>query len=82
MYYPGSENKGGDQLRGYREADLRLCFRLGRLLVFPWGGSYNTVKILLNARAFIINNAFSTEGDGRLLEATLFGNVRAIIYRI
>ena len=24
----------------YREADLRLCFRLCRLLVFPWGGSY------------------------------------------
>ena len=21
-----SENKGADQLRGYREADLRLCF--------------------------------------------------------
>ena len=27
MYYPCSENKGADQLRGYREADLRLCFR-------------------------------------------------------
>ena len=40
LYYPSSENKGADQLRGYREADLRLCFRLCRLLVFPWGGSY------------------------------------------
>ena len=40
MYYPSSENKGADQLRGYREADLRLCFRLCRLLVFPWGGSF------------------------------------------
>ena len=39
MYYPSSENKGADQLRGYREADLRLCFRLSRLLVFPSGGS-------------------------------------------
>ena len=39
MYYPSSENKGADQLRGYREADLRLCFRICRLLVFPWGGS-------------------------------------------
>ena len=39
MYYPCRENKGADQLRGYREADLRLCFRLCRLLVFPWGGS-------------------------------------------
>ena len=35
LYYPWSENKGADQLRGYREADLRLCFRLCRLLVFP-----------------------------------------------
>ena len=35
LYYPSSENKGADQLRGYREADLRLCFRLCRLLVFP-----------------------------------------------
>ena len=26
LYYPCSENKGADQLRGYREADLRLCF--------------------------------------------------------
>ena len=39
VYYPCSENKGADQLRGYREADLRLCFRLCRLLVFPCGGS-------------------------------------------
>ena len=39
LYYPSSENKGADQLRGYREADLRLCFRLCRLFVFPWGGS-------------------------------------------
>ena len=47
LYYPSSENKGADQLRGYREADLRLCFRLCRLLVFPWGGSYNTYIVVL-----------------------------------
>ena len=34
-----SENKGVDQLRGYCEADLRLCFRIGKLLVFSCGGS-------------------------------------------
>ena len=28
LYYPSSENKGADQLRGYRAADLRLCFRI------------------------------------------------------
>ena len=26
MYYPSSENKVADQLRGYREADLRFVF--------------------------------------------------------
>ena len=26
LYYSSSESKGADQLRGYRETDLRLCF--------------------------------------------------------
>ena len=34
LYYLCSENKGTDQLRGYREADLRLCFHKYRTLVF------------------------------------------------
>ena len=34
FYYPCSENKGADQLRGYREADLRLCFGICKMLVF------------------------------------------------
>ena len=42
MYYPGSENKDADQLRGYREADLRLCFRPCKLLVFSRTGSYRS----------------------------------------
>ena len=40
MYYPSSENKGADQLRGYREADLHLCFRLGKNPVFSRCGSF------------------------------------------
>ena len=47
LNYPSSENKGADQLRGYREADLRLCFRICRLLVFPWGGS--NVNIIITS---------------------------------
>ena len=54
LYYPSSENKGADQLRGYREADLRLCFRLCRLLVFPWGGSIITILPKINASLFIL----------------------------
>ena len=45
LYYPSSENKGADQLRGnadqlrgYREADLRLCFRICKTLVFSQCG--------------------------------------------
>ena len=34
LHYPWSENKGADQLRSYCEADLRLCFRIGKMLVF------------------------------------------------
>ena len=43
MYYPCSENKGADQLRGYREADLRLCFRICKRPVFSGRSSYLTV---------------------------------------
>ena len=35
VYYASSENKGADQLRSYCEADLRLCFRIGKNPVFP-----------------------------------------------
>ena len=34
LYYPDSENKGADQLRGYREADLHPCFRICKKPVF------------------------------------------------
>ena len=33
-YYLCSENKGADQRRGHREADLRLSFRICKMLVF------------------------------------------------
>ena len=34
VYYQCSENKDADQRLGNREADLRVCFRICRLLVF------------------------------------------------
>ena len=37
LCYPSSENKGADQLRGYREADLRLCFAPRQIVGFPMG---------------------------------------------
>ena len=48
MYYPCSENKDADQLRGYREADLRLCFRPCKLLVFSRTGSFCTILGIQN----------------------------------
>ena len=73
MYYSSSENKGADQLRGYREADLRLCFRLCRLLVFPWGGSYVDIvdwplyTLMYNYICCSINYVDSQYGLNRLL---------------
>ena len=49
-------NKGTDQLRSYSKADLRLCFRLCKLLVFPCSGSYVIVQeknVLLNTTIYI-----------------------------
>ena len=40
LYYLCSENKGADQLRGYRKADLRLCFRICKMLVFARRGTF------------------------------------------
>ena len=40
LSYPCSENKGADQLRGYREADLRLCFCICKKPIFSQRGSY------------------------------------------
>ena len=47
MYYPCSENKDADQLRGYCEADLRLCFRPCKLLVFSRTGSSQVSLIIV-----------------------------------
>ena len=34
LHYLCSENEAADQLHGYPEADLRLCFRIYKTLVF------------------------------------------------
>ena len=39
LYYPCSENKGADQIQGFREADLRLRFRICKEPVFSQQGS-------------------------------------------
>ena len=49
MYYPCSENKGADQFRGYRKADLRLCFRIVKNPVFSCRGSFNVTKTTIKS---------------------------------
>ena len=41
LFYPCSENKGADQLRGYHKADLRLRFRIYKKTVFSRRGSFH-----------------------------------------
>ena len=48
LYYLSSENKGADQLRGYREAELRLCFRICKKPVFSLRGSYHRHVCVMN----------------------------------
>ena len=40
LYYRCCETKGADQLCSYCTADLRLCFRIWRLLFFGCSGSF------------------------------------------
>ena len=47
MSYLCSENKGTDQLRGYREADLRLCFRIYAIIRFSYVVAHFSVIIYL-----------------------------------
>ena len=41
LNYPYGENKGADQLRGYREADVCLCFLMCKKPVFSQRGSFS-----------------------------------------
>ena len=55
LHYPCNENKGADQLRGHREADLRLCFRICKKPVFSRCGSYHYT---VNAHRLVISGSF------------------------
>ena len=49
-----SENKGADQLRGYREADLHLCFRICKKPFYSRRGSYNPLVFTSEVSIFQI----------------------------
>ena len=54
LYYLCSENKGADQLGGYREADLRLCFCICKKPVFSQQGSYSKIGVYRGIHYFLI----------------------------
>ena len=65
MYYLYSKNKGADQLRGYREADLRLCFSICRKPVFSRRGSNNRKEKNINVSSEIkMGICFQLEKEG------------------
>ena len=63
MYYPCSENKGADQLRGYREADLRLCFRPCKLLVFSRTGSNILTPCIFHCDTLLLLGMYGSSID-------------------
>ena len=71
LYYLCSENKGADQLRGYREADLRLCFRICKKPVFSQRGSYFSGDV----PARLVNGTMSEGGRLELFYNGSWGTV-------
>ena len=57
LYYPCSENKGADQLRSYREADLRLCFRICKKPVFSRQGSFDFIRKKMSSTSYWITSS-------------------------
>ena len=53
LYFPRSENKGADQLRGYREADLRLCFRICKKIWFSHNEAHVRMTLFILPKVVI-----------------------------
>ena len=70
LYYPCSENKGADQLRGYREADLRLCFRICKKPVFSQRGSAYTFYHGMLADGFCVLDTCLSQNIQNIFMAT------------
>ena len=73
MYYQCSENKDAYQLRGYREADLRLCFRICRKPVFSRRGSYILDTIILDLIGVVYFSDAEMVGPYESLERREYG---------
>ena len=65
LYHHCSENKGADQLCGYCEADMPLCFRIYAKSQYKWGVKGSTLlehdsvmmyRLCDNVLTFVLNN--------------------------
>ena len=76
MYYPCRKNKCADQLPGYHKADLRLCFRICRLLVFSRGRS--------NYKALLTRKVLSNQPGAVYFESSSLLKISAalIFYKL
>ena len=54
LYSPCSENKGADQLRGYHEADLRLCFRICKKPIFSQRGLIRNYFAYFSIKTYVV----------------------------
>ena len=75
LYYPYSENKGADQLRGYGEADLRLCFRICKKPVFSRRGSLRLVRVIAGHTVLFI--CFDRQSSIYVIYILLFQHVQS-----
>ena len=93
LYYPCTENKGADQLHGYREADMRLCFRICKKPVFSRRGSFRTLLIWqaqdnsnrIGRTTYLILNvgiSLMCPSDGLLLVLTRTGRTTRRLERV
>ena len=65
LYYKCNENKGTDQICSYREADLRLCFRICKTMAHSQQGSYSVVPQL--PKSEILNADPSAKVESRFV---------------
>ena len=80
MYYLCSENKGADQLRGYREADLRLCFRVCKSRFSHDAAHLYILLINVKMSTFVVILTFMSRKDfmlSRVEHGNSLDNVRA-----
>ena len=74
IVYLCSENKGADQLRGYREADLCLCFRICKKQVFSRCGSntLQSIDSMLKCFCYVLNSQQFSIIDKMQLQCKLY----------